>query len=241
MLSFRDFSEQILVTGDIDPDYILIRDKCEEFNWNDKQKFNWILHKLVIYDSYSELDVIINKADIFSVKYGAERQKSKRFAKDYLNNIQRAFIGTDIKKFFSADGRLIFNRIKTINGFGSWAAWKFMDLVSCCYDDIDVDFDSIDFRQAYTFPLKGLLMINDYPEDVRILNDTKLYKQMLSNAYDMLKDLKGVESPHNNFKGIRINELETLLCKYHSYRHKKYKVGQDILHLEKRAKECIIL
>jgi hypothetical protein len=239
MLSFRDFSEQIITTGDIDPDYILIREKCKELGWNDKQKFNWILHKLVIYDSYSELDVIINKADIFSVKYGTERRKSKRFAQDYLNNIQKAFIGTNIKEFFSADGRLVFKRIKSIKGFGSWAAWKFMDLMSCCYDNIECDFDSIDFRQAYTFPLKGLLMINNYPEDVKILKDTKLYKSMLLNAYAMLEGLD-VVSPHNNNKGIRLNELETLLCKYHSYKHKKYKVGQDIEHLKKRSKECII-
>ena len=240
MLSFTDFSEQILISGDIDPDYILIRDKCQELNWDDKQKFNWILHKLVIYDSYSELDVIINRADIFSVKYGTERRKSKRFAKDYLNNIQKAFIGVDIKDFFSKDGRVIFKRIKSVKGFGSWAAWKFMDLMSCCYDDIEVDFESIDFREAYTFPLKGLLMINGYAEDVRILKDTSLYRKMIENAYGMLSDLKNIDSPHNNFKGIRINELETLLCKYHSYKHGKYKVGQDLHHLNERSKECSI-
>ena len=124
--------------------------------------FKWILHKLVIYDSYSELEVILKKRKINEVKYGTERRKSKRFAQDYLNNINRAFIGTNIDNF-SAKGSVVFDRIKTIKGFGSWAAWKFMDLMSCCYG-VDVDFDSIDFREAYTFPLKGLLMINDYPE-----------------------------------------------------------------------------
>lgn len=239
MLTFKEFSKAIIETGDIDPDYILIREKCEELNWDKRQMFKWILHKLVIYDSYSELEVILKKRKINEVKYGTERRKSKRFAQDYLNNINRAFIGTDIDKFFSAKGSIVFNRIKTIKGFGSWAAWKFMDLMSCCYG-IDVDFDSIDFREAYTFPLKGLLMINDYPEDVKLLKDTKLYNKLITNTYDMLEGFEELRSPHNNNRGLRINEVETLLCKYHSYRHNKYKVGQDIEHLAKRSKECII-
>lgn len=83
-------------------------------------------------------------------------------------------------------------------------------------------------------------MINDYPEDLKILKDTKLYKKLIANAYDMLEGFDSLQAPHNNNKGLRINEVETLLCKYHSYKHNKYKVGQDLEHLEKRAKECII-
>ncbi|QDP51028.1 MAG: hypothetical protein Unbinned6004contig1002_14 [Prokaryotic dsDNA virus sp.] len=239
MLSFRDFSKQIIETGDIDPDYILIREKCKEYGWNKKQMFNWILHKLVIYDSYSELQVINKEKNILEVKYGTERRKSKRFAKEYLNNIQRAFIDINIEKFFTQKGYVVFNKIKTIKGYGSWAAWKFMDLISCCYG-IDVDFETIDFRKAYTFPLKGLLMINDLPEDVKLLQDTKLYSKLMHNANKMLEGLETINSPHNNNKGLRINEVETLLCKYHSYKHNKYKVGQDIEHLNKRFKKCII-
>ena len=239
MLSFREFSKQIIKTGDIDPDYILIRKKCKEYGWNKKQMFNWILHKLVIYDSYSELQVINKEKDILEVKYGTERRKSKRFAKEYLNNIQRAFIDINIEKFFTQKGYIVFNKIKTIKGDGSWAAWKFMDLMSCCYG-IDVDFETIDFRKAYTFPLKGLLMINDLPEDVKLLQDTKLYRKLMHNANKMLEGLETINSPHNNNKGLRINEVETLLCKYHSYKHNKYKVGQDIEHLNKRFKKCII-
>ena len=239
MLSFREFSKQIIETGDIDPDYILIRKKCKEYGWGKKQMFNWILHKLVIYDSYSELQVIKKEKNIFDVKYGTERRKSKRFAKDYLNNIQRAFIDIDVDKFFTQKGYIVFSKIKTIKGFGSWAAWKFMDLMSCCYG-LDVDFETIDFRKAYTFPLKGLLMINDLPEDVKILQDTKLYKKLMHNASEMIQGLETLNSPHNNNRGLRINEVETLLCKYHSYKHNKYKVGQDIEHLNKRFNECII-
>jgi|11_taG_2_1085331.scaffolds.fasta_scaffold02966_8 hypothetical protein len=237
--TFYDFSKSLLITGDIDPDYILIREKSKELGFNKKQVFNWILHKLVIYDSYSELEVITKQKKIEDVKYGNERRKSKNKAREYLNNIQKAFMDVDVERFFSMNGNKIFNKIKTINGFGSWSAWKFMDLIDCCYG-IKVDFDSIDFRKAYTFPLKGLLLVNNLPEDLKILNDTKTYKRLLENAYSILKDLKNCDTPHNGGKGLRLNELETLLCKYHSHMHNKYQSGQDILHLKKRAKECII-
>lgn len=238
-LSFYEFSKLLLETGDIDPDYVFIRDKSIEYNFNKKQIFNWILHKLVIYDSYSELQVIFKQKKLEEVKYGNERRKHKMHARQYLNNIQKAFIDTNVEKFFSDNGNLVFNRIKTIKGFGPWAAWKFMDLMSCSYG-VDVDFDSIDFRRAYTFPLKGLLMVNGLPEDVKLLKDNSLYKKLLSNTYAMLDDLVKIHTPHNNGKGVRLNELETLLCKYHSHMHNKYTAGQDIEHLSKRGKECII-
>jgi hypothetical protein len=114
-----------------------------------------------------------------------------------------------------------------------------MDLISCC-DEVKVDFDSIDFRKTYEFPLKGLLLINELPEDLKLLKDTDLYNKLISNAYEMLDGLKEIKTPHNNNKGLRINELETLLCKYHSHVHNKYKPLQDTKHLNKRKKECLI-
>ena len=237
--TFYDFSKELLLTGDIDPDYIFIREKSKELNFNKQQVFNWILHKLVIYDSHSELQVITKVKKLEEVKFGNERRKSKNNAKEYLNNIQKAFIGTDVERFFTANGNKVFNRIKTIKGFGPWAAWKFMDLIDCAYG-VNVDFESLDFRKAYTFPLKGLLLVNDLPEDVKILRDTNLYNKLLKNAYHILEDLKDINSPHNNGKGLRLNELETLLCKYHSHVHNKYKAGQDLIHLNKREKECIL-
>ena len=88
LLTFRQFSKQLIISGDIDPDYILIREKSKELNFNKKQMFNWILHKLVIYDSYSELEVLLKKRTLNQVKYGNERRKHKMHARQYLNNIQ---------------------------------------------------------------------------------------------------------------------------------------------------------
>jgi len=115
--NFYDFSKELLLTGDIDPDYIFLREKSKELGFNKKQIFNWILHKLVIYDSHSELQVISKMKPIDQVKFGNERRKSKHNAKEYLNNIQRAFMGVNVEKFFLENGNKIFNRIKTIKGF----------------------------------------------------------------------------------------------------------------------------
>ncbi len=236
-LSFVRFSKILLETGDIDPDYIFLREKSAEVGWGHQEIFEWILHKIVIYDSVSEFQVLTGQSTLSSCKYGTERRKHKARAAEYLTAIRQRFLGLNIERFFGRHGQLVFNDIVKIRGCGPWAAWNMMDLVSCCYG-MDVDFDTIDFRNTYRAPLMGLLMVGGYPEDIRLLKQRKIYHECMNRVLDMSADINPSTTPHNQDRGININEIETLLCKYHSYAHGHYSVGSDIKHLKSRRLEA---
>lgn len=233
IITFREFSKSILESGDIDPDYIYLRKKSAELELSKEQLFDWILLKLCVYNSVSELKILLGESDFENVKYGNERNKHKNQAREYYNNIRAVFPTEEsIIAFFNRPAQIVFNSIKDIRGFGPWSAWKFMDLISCVYG-LDVDFEGIDFRKSYEFPLKGLLMVNDLPEDIKLLKDSDTYDNCMMGVYEQLNELELKEIPHNNNKGVRLNEIETLLCKYHSYRHGHYYPGKDLEHLNK--------
>lgn len=234
-LSFGEFSKSVLESGDIDPDYIFMREKAKELDFSKEQLFDWILLKLCVYNSISELKILTGKGDFETVKYGNERNKHKNQAREYYNNIRQVFPDEEsIKLFFERPAQIVFNSIKAIRGFGPWSAWKFMDLMSCVYGS-DVDFEGIDFRKSYEFPLKGLLMVNGYAEDVKLLKSDDVYNECMALIKEMLASIEINGVPHNQDKGIRLNEIETLLCKYHSYIHGHYYPGKDSEHLKKEA------
>ncbi len=125
---------------------------------------------------------------------------------------------------------------KGLKGFGPWASWKALDLLDCVMK-YRFNLDGIDFRVAYEFPLKGLLMVNKLPEDLSLLDDDKKYRRCMDTVYKMLGDVLTMKNvPHNDGRGVRLNEIETLLCKYHSYMHGHYEPGEDIARLVRNVR-----
>lgn len=232
-MDFVSFSRYLLQSGDIDPDYMFIREFCAKQRWGAAMMVKWILLKVVVYDSVSELEHLIYNVPLSKLRFGAERRKSKNNATKYLSNIREYFGGNVLKRVdYLLDSSEPLKEIQTVEGFGPWAAWKLMDLVHCCIGGGALD-PNTDFRKAYEFPLKGLLMVNGIDENSELLQDSKVYRLCMKNVWGMLKPVMKVKTPHNYFQGVRLNELETLLCKYHSYMHGHYHPGEDIMRLKK--------
>lgn len=236
MMNFKSFSKYLLETGDIDPDYIFIREFAKRKKFSKEVLLHWLMLKVVIYDSVSELEHLLHKVPFEKLRFGAERRKAKPYAKKYYTNLITHFGSnamSSVKQLTKMENPL--DGVNCISGFGPWAAWKFIDLLDCCLL-LDLDLSKVDFRKAYEFPLKGILMINGHDEDVSLLKDDKLYNKCMAEIRKQLKDIKNVKTPHNSNRGIRINEIETLLCKYHSYMHGHYHPGEDIMRLMKNIK-----
>mgnify|MGYP006268101969 CR=1 FL=1 len=132
MLTFESFCQQILSTGDIDPDYLFYRNARETIG--DEDLFDLIHLKLCIYKTESELLVKYKSKKFDEVKYGAERNKSKRTAFQTYQNIKRfhakhtvhSFRELTREKNYTAFNRLVMQ----INGIGSWASWKYADILN---------------------------------------------------------------------------------------------------------------
>ena len=240
MLTFREFSHILISSGDLDPDYIFINNVCRSLNWSEKQKADWIAIKSIIYDSIGELEYILDKKSFDEVKYGTERRKHKRNSSIFFEALKKA--SGKKQNFYNYFMELPTNagkamkELQKVKGVGPWAAWKLVDLISCCLGK-EFDFKNLDFRVAYEYPIRGMLMINNLDEKLfRKINDTT-YSECIKNTYKMLGNTLELKAPPKKKRPINLQEIETCLCKYHSYRHGHYYLGHDIDRLHKRIKE----
>jgi len=244
MMSFRDFSAALIRSGDLDPDYLIMKAYAEENNLPRPILLTWIIYKVFIYDTASEIKVLFHNASISKVKHGAERRKNKNNTEQQLSDF---LIECDLPGEFLNEGHSLHYRdfkkhVTQFPGIGSWAAWKYGDLlerVAGCKLDFTVD-----FREAYDFPLKGLARVNGATKEsedylVSLLKgpeSSTMYLLYMNNAIKQLGPVWSYEAPGGG-RALNLQELETCLCKYHSYLNGHYKLGQDTAHVIDRFNE----
>ena len=96
--------------------------------------------------------------------------------------------------------------------FGSWIAYKAADMIERVWG-APVEFP-LDVCLLYDEPRKGLLMLNsEKPE------------QELDRLLGVFKQYK---APPANDRACGVQECETILCKFKSYRNGRYWIGKDI-------------
>lgn len=231
-LSVKEFAKIEIESGDLDPDYIFINNVAAG---DSRFKADWIIAKTIIYDSESELRFLLNNESLETLNYGNERRKHKRHAKEYLDSIFQIADSDPLDFFINLPKNAYeaMEKIKMAKGFGPWAAWKTIDLVGCCLD-IEFNFDDFDFRGAYDYPIKGMLMVAGMDEQKsRNVSDLD-YKTAFRNVIDALGSAAHLKPPCGKRDIINIQEIETILCKYHSYVHGHYEPLEDLKRLKQR-------
>lgn len=219
-MTFTEFSNKIIETNDIDPDYIFLINYKKHYGEEDT--FELVKKKLLIYNLHSELLYHDKLIDYTQLKFGNERQKNKRHFLEWQAQLSK--IGLEkFRKFNGVDYLIFRHNFKKIKGMGDWASWKTADILEKVFD-IKMKFDDFTFLNAYQFPLKGLLMINNRRENVAIYKDKSIYLKDYYNAKSIAKQILG----NNIWDPNNVLELETLLCKYHSFAHKHYTVNNDL-------------
>lgn len=220
-LSFGEFSTQIIKSGDIDPDYIFLRNHLEKFGRD--ETIDLFKLKLLIYNLESELLYHTNQVTVEELRFGAERRKQKNHFTKWEQTLNKIDFGKVMTTFNGADYSVFREYFTTLPGMGNWASWKAADIMNKVFD-IQFSFDDMTFLNAYEYPLKGLLLINNEVEDIKLYRDTDLFKQHIKQAFNETQNVEGAFF----FKTDDLLTLETCLCKYHSYKHGKYHVGEDL-------------
>lgn len=219
-MTFIQFSNILIQSYDIDPDYVFLINHKKKYGLH--STFELFKKKLLIYNLHSELLFTNGLITVEEIKFGSERQKSKRFFLQWYENISKVTFDK-LSKFQGVDYLTFRNNFKKLNGMGDWACWKAADILEKVFD-IKMTYNEYTFLQAYEYPLKGLLLLNNAKEDIRIYKNKTIFREHLNFA----KSLATQITANEYFNSRNILELETLLCKYHSYCHKHYKPLEDL-------------
>ena len=213
-MNFIDFSNIIIRSNDIDPDYIFMINYKDSYG--EEKTFELLKKKLLIYNLHSELLYTDKLITPYEIKFGNERQKSKNNFIKWETELSKIDF-KKLYKFHRVDYLIFKENFKKIKGMGDWAAWKTADILDKVFG-IKMIYDEMTFLYAYQFPLKGLLMINNRKEDLSIYKNKNTYLEDYRNAQRIAKNIyqTKVWNPNN------VLELETLLCKYHSFVHNHY-------------------
>jgi len=238
-MNFVQFSKILIESGDLDPDYIFINRASDALGWDNEKKAQWIAAKSVIYNSIGELEFLMHGRHFSVLDYGSERRKHKPNAELFWHALyDNAQSHGGFYKMFSKlhnDANVGLKQLQKFQGIGPWAAWKILDLLNCCLG-LKFDFHSVDFRLAYEYPIRGMLLVAGEDEERHKKVTDGLYSEAMEQVYDQLRDAGLLESmaPPEYKRAINMQEIETCLCKYHSYYHGHYKAGEDIAELHTR-------
>lgn len=219
---FIDFSSKIIQSGDIDPDYIFLKNHKEKFGV--EETIQLFKKKLLIYNLESELLYHTGQIKPEEIKFGSERRKNKRHFLEWEEELERIDFKRLMTIYNGKDYSEFRELFKTIKGMGDWATWKAADIMNKVFG-VEFSFSDNTFLEAYEYPLRGLLMVMGREEDTKIYKDREKYL----NDFLMIKEIsKDIEESDMFSAGRDILTLETCLCKFHSYKGKKYHVGEDL-------------
>ena len=245
-LSIEEFGRQLILTGDLDPVYIaLVKSKLPI-----PQQCRW----LIAYWCFYHCGVASYLSTFSGYKFwqkmmiaaenktpaplggrwprGSERRhfRGQAAVKAIAYLMDKYPTEPELMVFDIAKGSPSFidiaNRVKEYPLFGPWIAFKVGDMLD------RVMGVKVDFNQAHIFmfkdPVKAAIMVwqkhQDLPESAKPINQNKAIEQVIIYLGRKFYDLK---APPSHDRGIWLQEIETVLCKWKSHMNGHYPLFND--------------
>ena len=233
-LSILEFGRQLLETGDLDPVYIVLY----EAKLGADELERWLLAYWCFYhvgtaswitDQNEYWPAMLEAAGSKEYPRSAERRHYRgTFAVKSVRWLEEQGLEALLSPL-TESGPLTVERVvgivKSWYGFGSWIAFKVADMLERLgLADITFDEKSV---LLYDSPRKGAEEL--YAARFGGRGDPC---QAPAYALRLLTRQSGglgaLLAPPRYERVINVQEVETTLCKYHSYRHGHYHVGEDL-------------
>jgi hypothetical protein len=118
--------------------------------------------------------------------------------------------------------RQVMRRVTTLYGFGDWISWKMADMVERL-DLLQVEFGVENLDDMFEASKEGA---------ERAYERYSLQGDYLPAAYGYIchfTDEAGVLVPPREDRGVGVQEVETVLCKWKSHLNGHYHIGKDIV------------
>ncbi len=224
---FKTFGESLLITEDLDPLYITLYKQ----RLPDMQLRKWLIAYWCFYHAgeASKLSESINYYEDMrnTVLYGSRCSERRHFrgaagikSVNWLE--QNDAVGTWFGNMINcADYNIFAECIQEAPLFGPWITFKAADMLERL-DIGKMDFKSFDIS-IYSEPLKGSSLVIYGDEDHYIsCQDIDIIVKRIQ------KELSSYKAPPTYNRELNIQEVETMLCKFKSYKHGRYIVGKDI-------------
>ena len=235
-LGLREFSQQLLDAGDLDPVYTLLWEAQLDRETLEK----WLLSYWCFYH--------VGTASVLAsckVYWHAMREAAagKHFPRCHE---RRHFRGENARKsveFLEEQGLdtlfgefrraayeqrgltcyEVFDYVQEWVGFGPWISFKVADMLERL-DLLRVDFDMDAVFSLYDSPRKGAVLSfqNTFARDPK---SSEAEPWAVAEVLDALGSRK---APPRFERPCNVQEAETCLCKWHSYMHGKYHIGEDV-------------
>lgn len=131
---------------------------------------------------------------------------------------------------------MVAERVKEHRGFGDWISFKIGDMLETCLG-VPVDFTEAEvFMFADPAKAARMVMMDKMPALRDAVNEGKVrVNQSEVNRRVvawMTKEFEGTLAPHTSnaphARGVSLQEIETVLCKWKSHMNGHYPVGNDI-------------
>jgi hypothetical protein len=240
-----EFGARLITTGDLDPVYVALWHANRQGVFSGKQLERWLLAYWLFYDCgeasrLAEQDSSLGfyhalSAALPRAHRGAERRHFRgvqaRRCVDWLRShysepadfvwslVNWQPLGANVR--FST----VWKRLTLAPMFGQWIAWKASDMLERVLDW------PVEFRGAemamHTDPLVGARLVATgelgQPADAGMT---------VSVVQALVAKLSAYKAPPSDNRGVGLQEVETVLCKFKSHFKGHYRVGKDTVEIQ---------
>jgi hypothetical protein len=256
-LGIVEFGQQLIRTGDLDPAYLILqRANMGDKQLSRWLLAYWCTYHMGVASVLSERegevywnlleDVAANKPDCLATTDGRwPRNKERRHwrgkaAIDSASHLRMTFAKPEHVLDFIRYGKSekgskpegvgvtdIIRRVQTLVGFGPWIAFKVADMIDA------LGFNELDFSRATVFmfdnpqaaAIDAWRVQQGLPSTAKPKDPVAIRDAVVDWLLSQFADLS---CPHNNQRSIRVQEVETVLCKWKSHRSGHYGPLNDV-------------